>query len=152
MLSSTVMNAVRLSLEICPAPRCENGLCAEKVSGRAFIALNESWIACLLSESVTFSPPGARKTIGFWPFCWGLKRSASRSDASWLPVPGSSRLFEVFDPNSFTRAVLPANRTTQAPSTTHLWWAANNPNRCSARAKRSRSGSHPASSAPCARV
>ena len=121
MSSSTVKKAVCLSSLICACPCWLNGLVALKTCGSCLAALNDSWIACLFSGSVTFPfPSGEKKTIGFLPFCWGGKRFASRSVAAWLSVPGSSRLLEVLAPTDLTRPTTTASSTTHAASTTHL--------------------------------
>ena len=113
------MNAVRLSSAICAAPFLPKGLGALATWGRASIAQCERWIAALLSASVTL-PAGGWKTIGLLPFCCGGKRSASRSVAAWLSVPGSSRLLEVLPPSVRIASKSTPTATTQAARTTHL--------------------------------
>jgi hypothetical protein len=64
------------------------------------------------------------------PFCCGGKRSASRSIATWLSVPGSSRLSLVLLPNVRTSKTTAKARTTREPTTTHFRRAANIPSPC----------------------
>ena len=119
MLSRTVRKAVCLSLLICAWPSWLNGEVALLVSGSASIRLNDPSIACLFLESVTF-PVFVWKTIGFLPFCWGGKRSASTSVAAWLSVPGSSRLLLVFAPTDLTSAPTTIRTSSQPSRTTHF--------------------------------
>ena len=122
------MNAVCASAEICEALRLPNGLGAVSTWGRARIAARESLIACIRGWSVTLPTP-VWKTIGFAPFCCGGKRSARRSDAAWLSVPGRSRLFDVLPPSVRIRNPTTTRRSTHAPRTTHRLRAANDPSR-----------------------
>ena len=126
--SSTGMNAVALSFESPAAPCWLKGLGALTTSGsfaRSLAAL----------EMADFCAPASRvpewtwNTIGLLPFCWGGKRSASTSVARWLSVPGSSRLFEVFEPSVCSAVTMKATSSSHANSTTHLWWAMKKPAR-----------------------
>ena len=96
--SSTGMYAVRPSLLIWDAPLWLKGSTALATCGSSFTREYEASIACLLSESVTFSPTGAWKTSGLLPFCRGGNWAASRLLAAWLSVPGRLRLSLVFAP------------------------------------------------------
>jgi hypothetical protein len=131
--SSTGMSAVCLSLLICEAPCWLNGSVALATCGSFTIAWWESSIACLFVESVTW-PVSTWKTIGLLPFCCGGKRSASRSVAAWLSVPGSSRLLLVLLPNVRTSKTTAAAARTHPPMTTHYRRAANIPSPCRRRA------------------
>ena len=86
--SSTEMKAVLPSSLSCLRWRSGSG--ALYTSGIFRIAVTDCWIAVALAPSVT-APVATWKTIGLAPFCCGGNSSASRSVASWLPVPGRLR-------------------------------------------------------------
>ena len=132
--SSTGMYAVRPSLLIWEAPLWLKGSTALATCGSFFTREYEASIACLLSESVTFSPTGAWKTSGLLPFCRGGNWAASRLLAAWLSVPGRLRLSLVLAPIRCEAATRAATRTIQAPNTGHRWRAASRPTPCSTRA------------------
>ena len=76
-------------------------------------------------------PDAAWKTIGLVPFCWGGNRSARRSAAAWLSVPGSRRLSLVFEPYTWTTTTRAAATASQPPRTSQLCLAASQPMRYS---------------------
>ena len=125
---STGMKAVFSSSETVPVAWSPKGLGALTTSGRPWIAFAAWLIAFSLSLAVSL-PESTWKTIGFWPFCWGGKRSASRSVAFWLPVPGRSTLLLVSAPTREMATTNTTRMTTHASSTHSRWAAIQRPSR-----------------------
>ena len=91
------MNAVFLSFESPAEPCWVNGLGALTTSG-SFARSLAAVLMAVLRAPLSSVPDGTWKTIGFLPFCCGGNRSASRSVARWLSVPGRLRSLVVSAP------------------------------------------------------
>ena len=128
MSSRTGMKAVLPSLESCPVPCWLKGLGALTTSCVLARAAADLLTASLYVASLSL-PDGARKTIGFLPFCWGGNFSARTSVAAWLSVPGRLRSLVVFAPNRPTRPINAMAISAHATITRSRWPATHLPTR-----------------------